>query len=264
MNRRVMALTLALVAGAGLLAWVLRTHLREAQQHQREVLARAAQKKKLLAPAAIDAPRPVTPAEYFDVAAHMLFSKDRNPTEIVEVKPPPPKPPLPPLPAYYGQVSLGDPAIFLSTNGGVQKTYHTGEQVGDKDKYTILGFDQEKIKLGFNDETVEKKLDDLRPKEPERSRGQSFEGMATGGRPPTMLQGGNAGGNTQSLSPASNSSSLTDDAAKKDEVVGAPYGGGFYACVAGDSTPDGGVKDGKRKVISHTLFGQTCHWETVK
>ena len=254
MNRRVLLLTFALLALAGFFDWRLRESWREEQSHEHEVLARAAQKKTLLPPPAIDPPQPVTAAQYADVAQRTLFSKDRNPIEIVEVKPPAPKPPLPPFPSYYGQVRLGDPVIFLSVAGEPQKTYRAGDKVGAKDKFVIVSFDEEKITLNFNDEKVDKKLDELRPKEAPPTQ-------AAAPRPAQVQQPAAA---ARSASLSSNSGSLVEAAEKKEEVIGASYGAGFYACVAGDNSPDGTVKDGKKKVISHTMFGQNCHWETIR
>lgn len=252
MNRRVAALALALVALAGFLAWTLRAHLLQEKSHETGVLARRVANKKLLPPPPLDAPQPVTAAQYFDIAQHMLFSKDRNPTEVVEVKPPPPKPPLPPFPSYYGQVRLGEPVIFLGV-GGEQNTYRAGDKVGAKDKFVIVAFDEKKITLGFNDEKVEKNLEDLRPKQPEHSPAAAA---------PAVPQRPSAS-NSSSLSGPASASSLAD-APKPDDIVGAPFGSGYFACVAGDNSPDGTIKDGKKKVISHTMFGQTCHWETVR
>jgi type II secretory pathway component GspD/PulD (secretin) len=47
-------------------------------------------------------------------------------------------------------------------------------------------------------------------------------------------------------------------------LLGADMGGGFHGCVAGDNSPDGTVKDGFKKVMRQSPFGQTCHWEQVK
>ncbi len=46
--------------------------------------------------------------------------------------------------------------------------------------------------------------------------------------------------------------------------IGADWGSGFRACVAGDTSPAGTILDGYKKVISHTMMGQNCHWEQVK
>jgi hypothetical protein len=250
MNRRVVFISFALLALAGFFVWLLRAHLRDEKAHQLAVLTRAGQKKQQLPPPPIDGPQPVLAAQYLDIAQHMLFSKDRNPTEVVEVKAPPPKPPLPPLPSYFGQIRLGEPAILLCASNA-QQTYHAGDQVGDKDKYVIVSFDQEKIKLAFNDESVEKKLDDLRPKDGSKSPCSRVAQAAPKQQP-------------QAARPQDSSAVSLGSNEKKDEVIGADYGSGFHGCVAGDNSPDGTIKDGYRKVISHTLFGQNCHWETVK
>ncbi len=106
MNRRVLLLNLALFALAGALGWLLRLHWIDEKRHEREIFTRAAQKKAILPPPPVQPPKPISPAEYFDVAQRMLFSRDRNPNVIVEVKPPPPKPPVPPMPLYYGQLAI--------------------------------------------------------------------------------------------------------------------------------------------------------------
>jgi hypothetical protein len=251
MNRRVILSSLALLALTGLLVWMLRMNWVQAKAHQRQVMTRAAEKKNILPPPPVTPPKPVVPAEYFDVAQRMLFSKDRNPNVIVEVKPPPPKPPLPPFPLYYGQIGLGEPGIFLSTSGSTQKIYHVGDKIGDKDKFVIVGFDLEKITLAFNDETVEKKLDELRPKQTPVPTASVNAAPA----PPS------AAARTASLAPTP--ADTTPDK-PPDQIVGADYGSGFHGCVSGDTSPAGTIKDGYKKVISQTLFGQSCHWETVK
>jgi len=253
MNRRVVLSSLALLALAGFLGWLLRAHMFQEKAHEREILARAAQQKTVLPPAPAEPPKPVAAAEYFDVAQRMLFSKDRNPTVIVEVKPPPPKPPLPPLPQYYGQIGFGpEPGIFLSTAASPQKIYHAGDKIGDKDKFVIVSFDRDRITLGFNDETVEKKLEELRPKKPA----------------PDQAAAANPAPQQQPAAPRSaplSAASLADgNPDKKDEVIGADYGNGYRAAVPGDTTPAGAIKDGYKKVCAHTLFGQDCHWESVK
>jgi len=251
MNRRVAISMLALLALSGLLGWLVRVHLIQAKAHERAVLSRSAPPRKVLPLPPIDPPKPVTPAEYAEVAQRALFFQDRNPNVIVELKPPPPKPPLPPLPFYFGQAALGEPAIFLSTGGSTQKPYHAGDKIGDKEQFVIVSFDQNKITLGFHDETVEKNLEDLRPKQ--ETPAQQAPVAAAPARPATARTG--------SLS----SASVGDDSPdKKDSVIGADYGSGYRACVPGDTTPAGTVKDGYRKVMTQTMFGQSCHWETVK
>jgi hypothetical protein len=49
-----------------------------------------------------------------------------------------------------------------------------------------------------------------------------------------------------------------------ESLMGADMGGGFHGCLATDNSPSGTVKDGYKKIIMQTLFGQSCHWEQVK
>lgn len=248
MNRRVLLLNLALFALAGALAWLLRLHWIEEKRHEREIFTRAAQKKAILPPPPVQPPKPISPAEYFDVAQRTLFSRDRNPNVIVEVKPPAPKPAVPPMPQYYGQLGLGEPAIFLAVNGGVQKTYHAGDTL---DKFKLVGFNHETITLEFNDETIEKKLDDLKPKD----------------QPPQPAQAAYSAPAAVAAQPSAKSLgavSLGDPASSVNSTIGADWGSGFRACVPGDTSPAGTIRDGYKKVISQTMMGQNCHWELVK
>jgi hypothetical protein len=252
MNRRVLLLNLALFALAGSLGWLLRLHWIEEKQHEREIFTRAAQKKAILPPPPVQAPKPMSPAEYFDVAQRTLFSRDRNPNVVLEVKPPPPKPPVPPLPLYYGQLGLsGDPTIFLAVNGSAQKTYHAGDKL---DKFKLVAFNHETITLEFNDETIEKKLEDLKPKEQTPQPQAAYSPPAAAAAP----------AQPQSRSLASGSAAADSTPDTKNPTIGADYGTGFHACVQGDASPSGTILDGYKKVISQTMMGQSCHWEQIK
>ena len=39
--------------------------------------------------------------------------------------------------------------------------------------------------------------------------------------------------------------------------------GGVRTCVAGDTSPPGTVLEGYKKVVTRTMFGETCRWEPV-
>jgi hypothetical protein len=45
---------------------------------------------------------------------------------------------------------------------------------------------------------------------------------------------------------------------------GQDTGGGYKACAPGDSSPNGTIVDGMRKVVTATPFGSGCTWEPVK
>src|SRR5690242_18071588 len=143
MNRKILALNLALLALLGTLGWMLRVHWRETRAQELATLAKAAAAKAQLPPPSLPVPEPVVPATYLEVAQKTLFSKDRNPNVIIETVPPPaPKPeePPPPRPEYHGQMGIGDPVAFLSVEKGGQKGFHAGEKVG---AFKLVAFDRE-------------------------------------------------------------------------------------------------------------------------
>jgi hypothetical protein len=46
--------------------------------------------------------------------------------------------------------------------------------------------------------------------------------------------------------------------------MGVEIGTDIRACVPGDDSPAGTVRDGYRKVISDTPFSKVCRWEKAK
>jgi hypothetical protein len=249
MNRRLLLLNLALLALAASLGWLLREHWLEAQAHERAIFEQAARKKIVLTPPPVTPPKPVTPAEYIDVASKMLFAADRNPNVIVEPpKPAPPPPPMPALPSYYGQMRIGEPAVFLSAANVPQKSFHAGDKIGP---FEIVSFDLEKIAFKWNDKIVERKPEDLRSKEtpPELTQPNPATQF-----PASQPQ---AQGQSKSLGGSSDLSNKTDS------VVGADIGASNHACVPGDTSPAGTIVSGMKKVMTRGLMGMSCYWEPV-
>ena len=251
MNRKIVALNLALLALIGSLGWLLRTKSKEAVTHAAATVAKAPNPPVVVAPPPVPAPPPVAPADYLEVAQKDLFTKDRNPIPVVDPpKPPPPKPPLPALPVYYGQMSLSDPVVLLSTGASpAQKSYAVGDKIGD---FKLVAFDQENITLDWNGETVERKLADLAPKQaaaPQQAAAPAAAPQIPAGAAVTSLSSGKNTASETSTKPAS---------------LGTDMGGGFRACVAGDNSPAGTVLDGYKKVVTRTLMGQSCYWEQSK
>jgi hypothetical protein len=41
-------------------------------------------------------------------------------------------------------------------------------------------------------------------------------------------------------------------------------GANLYGCKTGDTTPNGTVVNGYKKVVVRGLMGESCHWEQVK
>jgi hypothetical protein len=245
MNRRLILLNLALLALAGLIGWKLRQRWLESNAHERAIFEKAAQKKALLPPPPIQPPAPFQAAQYVNVAQQILFTKDRNPNVPVDAPPPPPpEPPMPALPSYYGQIAISDPVVFLSLGNGAQKSYHKGDKVGP---FELLAFDREKITLGWNGKTVDRKLAELTPKEPQQV-------VANTPAP------------TAPLAPSTGVKTFAGESSNSspDSKIGVDMGAGNRACVMGDTTPAGTVVNGYKKLVSQTLMGMSCHWEQVK
>lgn len=247
MNRKVILLDVALVALAAALGWQIRQRWLDELARERAIFTNAARKMNVLPPPPIAPAKPVPAMEYIDVAQKTLFSPDRNPNVVIEPPAPKPKPPMPPLPAYFGQMAFGEPVVLLSEKAGEQKSYHVGDKAGP---FEIAAFNSETITLIWDGQSIERKLEDLKPKE-------AAPPQPPAGRPAVQP----APGSTLKTLGAT---SGEGDSKKDTGLLGVDVGGGFYGCIAGDSTPNGGIVNGYKKVITRGLFGETCHWELVK
>jgi hypothetical protein len=258
MNRKWILLNLALLALAAWLGWTLRQHWLAAEAKQRAIFDQAAQQTahqvRFLPPQAITAPQPVMATQYLDVASHMLFASDRNPNVIVEPpKPAPPPPPMPALPSYYGQMSISQPTVLLATVNTPQKSYHTGDKIGP---FEIVSFDREKITFKWTDKSVERKLEDLTPKEsvPELTQTVAVVQVVPGSQASTPV------GSAKSLGGSGNLSGGD----RNDNKVGDTISGTDYkTCMTGDTSPPGTVLGDFRKVVNQTLMGKSCYWERI-
>lgn len=246
MNRKLIALNLALLALAGALVWILRARWLDEQARERALLAQKIAARAVLAPASPSQVKPVAPGDYLDVAQKMLFSKDRNPAVVIDVPAPKPEPPMPSLPSYYGEMAFGDPVVLLSVQNGQQKAYHAGEKVGE---FQLVSFDREKIALDWNGKRVERKLAELIPKETPQPVAQAQPAQAPrplAAAPVTSLA------SAQAASLASNA------------TFGPDLGSGMRACTnSSDSAGNGTIVDGYKKIVAQTMFGPSCHWEKV-
>jgi len=256
MNRKILALDLALVALAGAFAWQIRVRWVEGQARERAIFINAAHARAILPPPPLTALKTVTPIEYIDVAQKMLFAKDRNPNVPIEPPPPPPpKPKMPALPFYYGQMTLGDPVVLLAESGEEQRGYRVGEKIGP---FQVLAFDQERIAFEWNGERVERKLADIEAKDdaPPVQPAIAQRPAAPAARPGAS----NSGPNIKTIDSDSPGPSGSDDKGP----LGNSVGGGFFACKPGDTTPNGAVVNGYKKIVSRGMFGEICHWEQVQ
>ncbi len=250
MNRKALLLDLALLALAAVLAWQIRVRWLEGQARERAIFTSAAGRIRVTVfqPPPLTPPKQVIAGEYIDVAQKMLFAKDRNPNVPIEPPPAPkPRPPIPPMPAYFGQMTFGEPVVLLSSNGGAQKSYHVGDKIGP---FQVAAFDREKIVLSWDGETLERKLEDLMPKDAAPPVQSAPAARATTSAPPS-------GSSVRSIS---SEASPTADTGP----FGVDVGGGFRACTPGDTTAPGTQLNGYKKVVSRGMFGEVCRWEQVK
>jgi hypothetical protein len=246
MRRNWFYLNAVLALGIIAATWQLRQQWLDARE--RETMARTTQLPGLRyqSKGAAAAPGPVNAVSFQDVAMRTLFSKDRNPTVVVEVKAPPPKPPVPPFPRVHGLMTLGEPRILLSDRNQ-QRSYRAGERVGP---FEIVAFDQQTIKLRWVDQNEEftKRLDELVAKDNPMgtydSQAAAAQGAAAAAPPPAA--------------------GTKDLGASGKSEPGADLGNSTKSCQAGDSSPAGTVSNGMRKVVVANPFGQSCYWEPVK
>lgn len=237
MKKKLLLLDMVLLALVIVLGQRVRERWLEARKREAAVLG---QPLKQLPPppyAALAPLKPVTAAEYNEVAQQMLFSADRNPTVIVEVAPPPP---MPKLPVFYGLVNMGSGpfAIMTAQPGGEHKHVRFGENIGD---FKLVSVGREQIVLEWRGEKVVRKIAELI----ERTEQAPAAEAAAPAAPPKPA--------TASLvAPA------------KQTGPGVDVGAGHRACQPGDTSPAGSVVDGYRKAERDSPFGKMCQWELVK
>jgi len=280
LNRRLVLLNLALLALAGALVWTLRTNWLAAKARERAVLQRKVAARAVLPPPALPAVKAVAPAEYIDVAGKMLFSKDRNPTVVVEPPKPAPEPVMPALPNYHGQMTIGEPVILLSASAtAAQRSYHAGDQIGD---FKLVSFDENHVAFEWKGKNVERKPEQLRPKETVAQAGAQSGAQsaasssasttaATPVRPVASLDHPAPAAPAASLNSASASTTpppkgvtSLSNTASGDSTFGPLLPSGDRACLPSDNSPPGTVHSGFMKVQSMGIFGASCSWTEVK
>lgn len=240
MRGRLLFLNLILLALIAAGAWRVRVNWDAARTREANLLR--LRLPALAAAPALVAPAPalVSPADYVDVAARLLLSRDRHPNIVIDTPPPKPRPPLP---RFYGAMDFGAGLSLVMSEGagGTQRSYKVGEQIGE---YRILAASPSGFVFEWDGQKIEVPLAEL------LARGKAQDNPAPGqadAAPPAAA------------APAA-VTQVTAGAAKP----GTDQGSGFKACASGDNAPAGTVADGFRKVVATTPFGQACRWEAVK
>ncbi|MFN7921846.1 MAG: hypothetical protein U0Q16_17225 [Bryobacteraceae bacterium] len=254
MSRRLVFLNLILVALLGAAGYHIRQRWEEARQKERAFLTTGVPQGADPQVPKVEALQPVTATNYTDVAARMLFSKDRNPTVIIEpevIK----EDPVPPFPVAFGILALGSaPRVFMSEKPGApQKSYVAGDPVGP---FKLTAIEGDELTLEWKDKKFKKTLADLKQKEVQQAAAEAQAAPAAA--QPPQPQGDKSGAITDPKAVAD---------VQKEKSGNNPWvnvGGTNHACAQGDQTPAGAVVNGFRKVTKPSMFGTTCFWEPAR
>ncbi len=241
MRRKLLVLDLVLLATIAAEAWRLREAWTSARAREQTLLHRPV---KPLAAAPLPPDKPVEPAtasSYAAVAEKMLFSKDRNPTVLVEVAPPPPPKPMPPLPLLYGVMNLSDgtTAIMSEKAGARHQGVQPGDKVGD---FTLVAVDGKEITLEWDGKPLTKKVEEMidrsgPPAPADATSVRNTPAVASAAPPPPRPVG--------------------------EAAPGVDVGNRLRACQPGDTSPAGTVSGSFRKVVTTSPFGESCRWEPL-
>jgi hypothetical protein len=257
---RFIALNILFAAILLAIAWQARLRWDEAQARRRANLNVPV---KVVTPPPVmpaDKPQPVTATKYADVAQKNLFSKDRNPTVVIE-PPKPAEPPkqMPPLPVVFGVLGLpsGTKAIMAEKSGAASRSVHSGDTVGE---FKIVALDSKTVTFDWEHKQVTRNIEDLIDRS---NRAESAPQSPVSGQPAAAAS---SSGPAMPI-PAPPAPQIQSNAppVSKDlgTEIGAP-GASMRACVASDHSPAGSVVDGYKKVTEASPFGQVCRWVPVK
>jgi hypothetical protein len=233
---KLIALNAGLAVALGVIAWQGHTRWLEAKAERRANLNLPIKRVTPPRPVPEAKPEAVQAAKYADVATKNLFSKDRNPTVVVDAPKVEPPKVMPPLPLVYGVLTLpsGTKAIMAEKTGATSKAVRPGDDIGD---FKILAMDSNKVTFGWDGKTIERNIDDLVD--------HSGATVAPGAGPAVAAAAAPAAPPTTAALGADNG---TAEAPTK-------------ACKPGEQSPIGTVVDGYRKTGFMSPFGLVnCSW----
>lgn len=257
MTRKLAFLNLMLVALLGAAGWQIRERWREARVREEAALRRAATPPPNPAVPAMEPAKPVDALSYADVAMKTMFSKDRNPTVVIEEAPKPPEEPVPTFPVVFGVMQLGGPITVFMSDGKTadQKGYRPGDKVGS---FELVSATKDEFTFKWKDKTFVKKLADLKEKPGQLMAAASSSAAPAAPSSPSAPTGTTIGGAAADEKMRGIQKDMIKDGVMIDT------GATSRACVPGDTTPAGTVVAGFRKVLRPHMFGQICVWEPVR
>ena len=241
-------LLLACIAGA---AMELKKRLDETSKREALVRASGPVLPSAKPVAAVANVEKTTPANYLDIAARLLFSKDRNPT--VEPPPPPAPPQMPAFPLAYGVLMIGDPpTVMLSeAKGKPQRGYRPGDRVGEFKILAVTGAD---VTFEWQNKKITKTLGELADREASKL-------LAAAPPPPASDNASSAPSNAPATKAVTDLGGGSSASKQGPGQVMTPT---MKQCQPGDTAPDGAVVDGFRKINTPTPFGFQCRWEKIQ
>ena len=248
-------LDLLLLALCGLAVWHFNEFRRERLAEQANFLKR----REVPVPApVVPMPPPVAPVAagpYLAVAQQLLLSADRNPSAILDVIPPKV---MPALPRAYGAMDLGEgPRVVLAAaHNSPQRSYAVGETLGE---FKLLTITQAGVVFEWDGKEVAasyEQLRDLAAPPPVQTAAQAHPTSAPGAQPPAAAATAGA--------PVKPAGVQTIAASTHTQGKPGAGSGANRSCQAGDTSPEGTVADGYRKVIQDFGFGKNCYWEKVQ
>jgi hypothetical protein len=235
-------LDLALLLLAGLMYWQLRREWIGSHARDLALLNSTLPAARVPGLAPLENVAPISVVDFAEVALKNLFSPDRNPNVIVD----PPKPvapkPQPPFPVAHGVMLWAGvpPTIVLSEKaGGPQKGYRPGDTIGP---WKVVSVDNSYADFEWDGKEFKKRIDELIEQTP----------IAEVAPPSAAPQANQPKPPVQSLSTPTQAG------------PGADNGRGYKTCIAGDSSPNGTIVDGMKKMITATPFGSSCAWAPVQ
>lgn len=243
MTRRLLILNLALLVALAAAVWRLHDDWIAARAREQGFLHQSVKPRAVPLVTPSKPAEPVAATSYAEIADKMLFSKDRNPTVVVEAAAPPPPKPMPPLPLLYGVMNLldGTTAIMGEKVGAKHQGVRPGDQIGD---FKLVAISKDEITLDWDGKPVTKKIDEMidRTETPPAGAGSSTP--------------------RETASAPSKAPSVKSERAA-EPAPGVDVGNRLKACQRGDVSPPGTVSGGYRKVVSTTPFGESCRWEPL-